>query len=491
MGWNSWDCYGPSVTEAEVKANARYMAEHLRQFGWRYVVVDIQWYEPQAHAHGYRPNAELVMDAYGRLLPATNRFPSAAGGRGFRPLADYVHGLGLKFGIHVMRGIPRQAVRANTPVLGTAQRARDVADTASTCPWLDDMYGVRADTPGGQAYYDSVARLYAGWGVDYVKADDMSAYTNREDVGADAVRLAEIAALGRALRKTGRPIVLSLSPGPAATSQVALLRRSAQLWRISGDFWDRWADLRRQFELGRKWAAYTGPNGWADADMLPLGRIAIRGERGDDRMSLLTRDEQVTLLSLWAIFRSPLMMGGDLPSSDAFTLGLLTNPEVLAVNQHGTRGRELFARGPAIAWAADVPRSRDKYLAVFNTGDDAAPAEIKVGFGELGLAGDCRVRDLWQRRDVGVLRGEITSTVSRHGARLYRLSPVAGRAPARETRRRVKSRLVRMGRRKNLSTKRHETARSRTHEPFVSVRVISCGFVDGFFLACPHLAGVD
>src|SRR5215212_9476188 len=137
MGWNSWDCYGPTVTEAEVKANAAYMARHMKRFGWQYVVVDIQWYEPKAKAHGYRPNAELVMDRYGRLLPALNRFPSAARGRGFKPLADYVHRLGLKLGVHIVRGIPRQAVRVNTPVFGTNLLVRDAADTESTCPWID------------------------------------------------------------------------------------------------------------------------------------------------------------------------------------------------------------------------------------------------------------------------------------------------------------------------------------------------------------------
>ena len=425
MGWNSWDCYGPSVTEAEVKANAAYMARHMKAFGWQYVVVDIQWYEPKAHAHGYRPNAELVMDKYGRLLPALNRFPSAANGRGFKPLADYVHRLGLKFGVHIVRGIPRQAVRANTPVFGTNLRAQTVADTESTCPWIDDMYGVRAREPGGQAYYDSVVRQFAEWGVDYIKADDMSAYTPDENTGADEQRLSEIAALGRAIRKSGRPMVLSLSPGPASPRQVETLRRSAQLWRISGDFWDRWEDLRRQFDLGRRWTEHTGPGGWADADMLPLGRISIRGERGDDRMSLLTNDEQVTLMTLWSIFRSPLMMGGDLPSNDEFTLRLLTNPEVLAVDQRSTGNRELFARGDHIAWAADVPGGPDKYLAVFNVGDNEAL--IKVKWEELGLSGECRVRDLWARRQQGVVADELSSTVSRHGARLYRVSPITAR----------------------------------------------------------------
>jgi len=423
MGWNSWDSFGPSVTEAEVKANADYMAKHLKKFGWQYVVVDIQWYEPKAKAHGYRPNAELVMDEYGRLMPATNRFPSATNGKGFKPLADYVHSLGLKFGLHVVRGIPRQAVRANTPVLGTKLRAKDVANPDSICPWIDDMYGVRADTAGGRAYYDSVAKLYASWGVDYIKADDMSAYTQNENEGADEARLSEIAALGDALTRSGRAIVFSLSPGPTARKQVDILKRSAHLWRISGDLWDRWQDVHRQFDLARKWSSLTGPNAWADADMLPLGRIAIRGERGNERMSLLTRDEQITLMTLWSIFRSPLMMGGDLPGSDDFTLSLLTNPEVLSVDQNSTNNRELFARGDQIAWTADIPGSSDKYLAVFNIGD-SSPAEVMVNWKELGLPAVCVVRDLWGRKETGDFRNEMKVTVNPHGAQLYRISPV-------------------------------------------------------------------
>jgi alpha-galactosidase len=429
MGWNSWDCYGPSVTEIEVKANADYMSKYMKAYGWEYIVVDIQWYEPLAKAHGYRPNAELVMDSYGRLLPALNRFPSAAGGKGFKPLADYIHSLGLKFGLHIVRGIPRQAVRANTPVLGTKLHAQDVAKTESICPWIDDMYGVKADTAGGQAYYDSIVRQFAEWGVDYIKADDMSAFTHDENRGADEARLSEIAALGRAIKKSNRPIILSLSPGPAAVTQVEVMRESAQLWRISGDFWDRWEDLRRQFDLTRKWIDHTGPGRWADADMLPLGRIAIRGERGNDRRSLLTQDEQFTLVTLWAIFRSPLMMGGDLPSNDDFTLKLLTNPEVIAVNQNSTNNREFFARGSEISWIADVPGTQDKYFAVFEVGDDTTPAKIKVRCKELVAAQRCKVRDLWARRELGVFE-EIISTVNRHGARLYRVSPVSAKTKA-------------------------------------------------------------
>ncbi|MGA2475751.1 MAG: glycoside hydrolase family 27 protein [Terriglobia bacterium] len=412
MGWNSWDCYGPSVTEKEVKANADYMAKHLAKHGWQYVVVDIQWSEPEAGAHGYRPNAELVMDEFGRLTPARNRFPSAANGQGFKPLAHYVHGLGLKFGIHIMRGIPRQAVTKNLPVLGTNLRAGDIANPKSICTWLTDMYGVDMTKPGGQAYYDSIVKLYAQWGVDYIKADDMSSPYQGD----------EIAALSQAIQKCGRPIVLSLSPGPAPLEQAEDLKKHAQLWRISGDFWDNWKSLKEEFSLCRAWAPHTVPGHWPDADMLPLGRIGIRAERGNERRTNFTPDEQFTHMTLWSIFRSPLMFGGDLPSNDAFTLSLLTNDEVLAVDQDSTGNHELFAEGNQVAWVASVSNSRDKYLALFNL-DDHAPATMRVKWTQLDLSGQCGVRDLWQHKDLGNRDGEFSVEVRPHGARLFRIHP--------------------------------------------------------------------
>ena len=209
MGWNSWDCYGASVREDEVRGNAEYMAKHLKPYGWEYVVVDIQWYEPGAVSSRYRPFVPLEMDEYSRLIPAANRFPSAAGGKGFKPIADYVHSLGLKFGIHIMRGIPRQAVHANTKIKGTNARARDIAHTNSICPWNTDMYGVDPNKEGAQEYYNSLFELYAEWGVDYVKVDDIAASR------LYGIHAEEIAMIRRAIDHCGRPMVLSLSPGPA------------------------------------------------------------------------------------------------------------------------------------------------------------------------------------------------------------------------------------------------------------------------------------
>jgi hypothetical protein len=419
MGWNSYDAYCGDVTEQEMKANADYLAQHMARFGWIYVVVDYYWYFSHTRPGQDQEKWEFNMDSYGRLVPAPNRFPSAAQGQGFKPLADYLHSKGLKFGIHIMRGIPRSAVEKNLPILGTTAHARDVADTGNECSWSTAMYGVDVSKPAGQAYYDSIVALYAKWGVDYIKADDMSwaGKPARENYHA-----AEIAALHRAILKSGRPIVLSLSPGPAPVAEAAHLARNANLWRISGDFWDDWNSLKKQFALCRAWAPYIAANHWPDADMLPLGRLRIRGYEDPERQTHFTPTEQKTHLTLWVIFRSPLMMGGDLPTLDAATLAMLTNSEVIDVDQRSTHNHELFIRGNQVAWIADVPGSADKYVAVFNL-DGHAPAEVSVRWSELGLGRKCDVRDLWAKTNRGVVDDAFAPRIEPHGAGLYRITP--------------------------------------------------------------------
>jgi hypothetical protein len=447
MGWNSWDCYGPTVTEAEVKANADYMAEHLKSHGWEYVVVDIRWYVENDKPGGYnQTDPRFTMDEFGRYTPAVNRFPSAEGGKGFKPLADYVHGKGLKFGIHLMRGVPVKAVNERTNILGAeGVTAADIYSRRQQCPWLRDNYPVEADRAGATEYYDSVIKLYADWGIDYIKIDDLSRPYHE----------AEIELIRKAIDKTGRPIVLSMSPGATPLESAEHAKRHANLWRISDDFWDNWPALYAQFERCKNWAPHTGPGHWPDADMLPFGKI-VRPERGPERMSGFTHDEQYTVMTLWAMFRSPLMFGGDLPSNDEFTRKLITNDEVLAVNQHCENGRELWNRDGLVAWVADVPNSSDKYVALFNIGDpprrgrrgrrsgasgsasaasDAANStgrasgtqtetrEVRATFAELGLSGTCRVRDLWAQQDLGEFEGSFAAEIRPHGAGLYRVSP--------------------------------------------------------------------
>jgi len=423
MGWNSWDAFGTTITETQAREQADFMAAHLLPHGWRILTVDIQWYEPGASGHSYRADAPLVMDEWGRLLPAPNRFPSAASGGGFRPLADYVHTKGLQLGIHLMRGVPRLAVVRKLPVKGTSVSAAAIADTASMCPWNPDMYGVDMAKPGAQAYYDSVFELIASWGVDFVKVDDISRPYHEHEREVEAIR--------GAIDRTGRPMILSLSPGETALTAADHVKRHANMWRISDDFWDSWPALLEQFERLRRWNPHRGPGHWPDADMLPLGVVDL-----GRRSTRFTPDEQRTLMTLWSIARSPLIHGGDMTKTDAATLELLTNDEVIAVDQHSDANRPLFDRDGLVAWTATVPGSPDRYLALFNTRDrlalhapppaasvDPAGAPIRVALAELGLPARCRVRDLWTHETLPSVERELVAVVPWHGARLYRLSP--------------------------------------------------------------------
>ena len=417
MGWNSWDCYGASVTEDEVKGNAEYMAKHLIKYGWEYVVVDIQWYEPEAYTSAYRPFVPLCMDEYSRLIPAENRFPSSKDGQGFRPLADYIHSLGLKFGIHIMRGIPRQAVHANTPIKGTNKGARDIAHSCNICQWNTDMYGINPSAEGAQQYYNSLFELYASWGLDFVKVDDIAkSYIMKEDYFAGEVEL-----IRNAIDNCGRDIVLSLSPGPALIEQSEHLKQNANMWRITADYWDRWEDLFDEFEKCNKWSCHSGEGHWPDADMLPLGHIAIRScEHGiGDRWTRFSKDEQLTMMTLWCMFRSPLMFGGELRDNDEWTLSLMTNEEVLRVLNHTHSNKQLYRYGNSVAWTAK-DEDGSLYLALFNT--DVKKATIETQLSKLGITGSCKVRDLWKKEDVFVCENSIVADVPSHGARLFKLS---------------------------------------------------------------------
>jgi len=410
MGWNSWDFYGTSINETCTKAQTDYLAANLQSHGWSLITVDIQWYQPTASGFTYINGATLTMDQWGRLTPATNRFPSAAVGTGFKSLADYVHAKGLKFGIHMMRGIPRQAVTQNTPILGTTNTASQIADTSSTCPWNADMYGVDMSKPVAQAYYDSIMALVASWGVDFVKIDDLSR----------PYHLQEIEGIRKAIDKTGRAIIFSTSPGATPVGLGAHVMQHANQWRVADDFWDNWSALYAMFQLLNNWTPYRGAGHFPDADMLPLGKVNGGATNATGRATYFTTNEQYTLMSLWAIARSPLIHGGDMTQMDAFTLSLLTNDEVIAVNQSSLHNRQLFRTNDLIAWTADVEGSTDKYLAVFNA--TASSSVVPVNLLTLGYTNACSIRSLWDGVELGSFRGTFLPTVQTHRGVLYRLS---------------------------------------------------------------------
>ena len=396
MGWNSYDAFGDSVTEAETLANARYMKEHLLAHGWNYVVVDFRWYDSATtyddrNLTRERNGAKLFADEFGRMLPATNRFPSAIGGKGFKPLADEIHAMGLKFGFHMMRGIPRQAVKVKTPIERSEFTAADAANPKSICGWCPDMFGVVTNA-AGQAWYDSMFRLYAAWGLDYIKVDDLSVPYNA----------GEIEMIRRAIDKCGRPIVFSTSPGETDFRYAEHIRTNANLWRISGDFWDEWKKLNHQFDLVARWQHTGRPGHWPDADMIPFGHLSIRcWTNSKEHQTRFTHDEQRTLMSLWALAPSPLMLGMNLPDNDTWTLSLLTNDEVIAVNQDllGKPARRVSAAGQSPeVWVKELAGGS---LAVGFFNRTEQPVKANFSWRELGFVTSPRIRDLWKHKDLG------------------------------------------------------------------------------------------
>lgn len=417
MGWNSWDCYGAGVTEDELLGNAEFMRDRLKQYGYQYVVCDIQWYEPAAKGNVYNNFADLCMDEYSRLIPAVNRFPSSANGAGFKPIADKIHSMGLKFGIHIMRGIPRQAVHRNTRIYGTTARARDIASQFSLCPWNTDMYGVDTEKRGAEEYYDSLFKLYASWGVDFVKVDDIAntEFSPQNPYSAEK----EIEMIRAAIDRSGRDMVLSLSPGPAPLNKAEHLSENANMWRISGDFWDRWDKLLNMFSFCEKWYPYVKDGSFPDCDILPLGKLCIDGSYMGDmgRDSGFTKEEQKTMMTLWAVFRSPLFFGGELRLTDNYTLSLVTNPEVINVNQNSEKPLFVYNKGGIAVWQTKIENCTA--VAVFNLSDEEK--HYKLSSLNLGIENVRAVRDLWARKDIPKCENDVTVSLKPHSSAFFEI----------------------------------------------------------------------
>jgi alpha-galactosidase len=417
MGWNSWDSYAESVTESDIRTNADWMAKNLKAYGWQYVTVDMGWYVTNHAAGVSAQKAQFRMDQFGRYLPSQANFPSAVANAGFGPLADYIHSLGLKFGIHIVRGIPREAVAKNLPIQGSQFRARDAADTTDTCPWNPYNYGLDTTKPAAQAFYDSLARQFAEWQVDLVKVDCIASHPYKGD---------EIHLLSEALRKSGRGIVLSLSPGPAPIEKADEMAKFANMWRISDDEWDVWRTneefpqgINNQFERAAQWAKYSRPGSWPDADMLAIGQLGPTAGWGEPRATRLTKNEQRTMLTLWSIFRSPLMMGGNLTRCDDWTRSLLTNKEVIEVDQHSKGNHAVETTAKSALWVAERGSTQEYYLAMFNRSDDSQT--IRHTWKDLGLNSRAyAVRDLWEHKNLG-RKDSIEVTLPAHASVLYLL----------------------------------------------------------------------
>ncbi len=440
MGWNSYDAYHGAITEKQFLSVVDVLADKMLPFGYEYAVVDFCWYQPGPEGwnpdkwesfevmlprdKNYKAISNLKMDGNGRLIPDVVRFPSAADGNGFKTISDYVHKKGMKFGIHIMRGIPREAVEQKMPILGTNYTAADVAEPLDTCRWLNHMFGVDASKPGAQEYYNSLFNMYAAWGVDFIKADDMM---------VPPYHKGEIEMMHKAIAQCGRPMVLSLSCGEAPLGMAIHLDSLANMYRISGDFWDRWDDVAHMFDLLNWWSPFIGNGSWPDADMLPLGNLCLTGYPGAknnpksghrEHACFLTPDEQQTLMTLWCMARSPLMWGGDPLTSDAATYRLITNKEVLDVNQNSSNNHQaynsFYGRSDVRIWIADGSDRNTKYISFSNITDKPANGALTLEVED--IRGIWMLRDLWQHADLGSAEKEIKVTLKPHASVMYKLT---------------------------------------------------------------------
>lgn len=422
MGWNSYDYYNTLVNEDQVRANADYMAKNLKKYGWEYVVIDIQWSDPDAgnrNGEGiqYIPFSRFCVDEFSRQIPAPNRFPSSADGKGFKPLADYIHSLGLKFGIHIMRGIPRFAAHEHLPIKthdGTKVTADMVANPYSSSRWNPDMYGVDASKKYAQDYYDSIFELYAQWGVDFVKVDDIC-NTNAYPSNPYSAEK-EIEMIAHAIENSGREMVLSLSPGPAVIEKAHHYKRFANMWRITDDFWDDWKLLKAMFERCEVWQEHVGEGCWPDCDMLPMNVLGYGWAPKDAEHKgwkcKFTKDESKTMITLWSIFRSPLMIGTDLPQLDKDSLELITNEEILAMNKNSNKAYQVSnsCHEDIVTWCAeigDVDETQSFYECIFNLSDKERTVKMTTPF---------KIRDLWEKKDLG---SEVEVVIPPHGCKAF------------------------------------------------------------------------
>jgi len=396
MGWNSFDSYGVYLHEQAAFDNLEAMAEKLKPHGYEYFVIDNGWFgeytlqegtifSAEKHAHDIR------IDGFGYFLPSKVYFPN-----GLKPIAERCHALGLKFGVHLMRGIPRKAYELDLPIEGTSYTARDIAvtDPKENCVWCEYCYAVDMSQPGAQAWYDGLIRHISEMGVDMIKYDDIVPHPD------------EVEAVVEAIAKLEKPMLLSLSPGGQVNPEALDFYRMANMLRVTKDVWDEQEYIDACFLAWRKWQGKEQPGFWIDMDMIPFGELQLMSppsadtsktvlDKGDialagkgvHRVCQLTKPQMETFITMRALAASPLMMGGDLPSLDDFALKLITNREMLACNQNGVMGSLVVDEGGVETWRVFEKGLIDRgWIGVFNRLDE--PVSFKMDIARLDFSSE-------------------------------------------------------------------------------------------------------
>ncbi len=422
MGWNSFDSYGVYLHEKAAYDNLEAFAKKLKPFGYEYFVIDAGWFgefklQPETMFPAEKHAAKIKFNEFGLLQPSDTYFPN-----GMKPVIDRCHELGIKFGLHLMRGIPRAAVKANTPVKGTKYFAQDIADTTSICNWNRQNYGVDMSKPGSQEFYNSLINQMAEWGVDFVKYDDIVPFPE------------EVKAVANAIAQCGRPMILSLSPGGNVDPNHLEAFQKGHMLRVSPDIWDDQKGINECFHEWRKWNGKSQPGFWIDMDMIPFGQLqmmspkpaGIKGSetkkeimdkiksgeiatfellagKGFNRWSEFTKDQMYTFITLRALSASPLMMGGDLPTLDDFSMKLLTDKEMLKCNQNGVMGILVYEAAGIEIWKTPKKNSKEGWIGIFNRTEEIKSISLKPENLGLDAAASYKLQDVWNNSEVQTL----------------------------------------------------------------------------------------
>ena len=428
MGWNSFDSYGVYLYEEAAMSNIEAFAEKLKPHGYEYFVIDAGWFGEFELQEGTIYPAEkhavkLKFNEYGLLQPSDTYFPN-----GMQHIIDRCHELDIKFGIHLMRGIPRAAVKANTPVKGTKYFAQDIADTTSICVWNHQNYGIDMSKPGAQEFYNSLINQMAEWGVDFIKYDDIVPFPE------------EVKAVANAIAQCGRPIVLSLSPGGKVDPDHLEAFKRSHMLRITADIWDDQKGIDECFEAWSKWQGKEEPGFWIDMDMIPFGQLQLMspkpagvqghesknelldkmkaGElanfellagKGFTRWSEFTKDQMYTFITLRALSASPLMMGGDLPTLDDFSLKLITDKDILECNQNGVMGSLVYESEGIEIWNTPKKNSKGGWIGVFNRNKELKSISLKPDNLGADFISSTKLLDVWNNKEVSALDFEINA----------------------------------------------------------------------------------
>ena len=428
LGWNSFDSYGVYLHEKAAYKNLEAFDKLLKPFGYEYFVIDAGWFgEFKLKSGTIYPSEKhalnLSFDENGLLQPSKTYFPN-----GIKPIADRCHELGIKFGIHLMRGIPRAAVKQNLRIKNSKYTASQVADTTSICSWNHQNYGINMDHPGGQEFYNSLVNQMADWGVDFLKYDDIVPFPK------------EVAGVVKAIEQSGRPIVLSLSPGGKIKESALPFFKQANMLRVTHDIWDEEKGLNQCFDAWKKWQGKEEPGFWVDMDMIPFGQLQLMspkpkslsgkesqnelkdkinsGEltnvellagKGWTRWSEFTTDQKYTFITLRALSASPLMMGGNLPNLDKLSHELITNPDVLECNQNGVMGALVLEKDGIEVWKTEEKESENGWIGIFNRNHKTR--KLSVGLETLGLDVSQKydLRMLWKKKKFKEGKQKITA----------------------------------------------------------------------------------